>query len=637
MSIYIKYTSPLIKHLLNSFYPTLTKKEISGLITYYPKLINQVPDKNEIVQLKALLILLNLRIGNLIFFNSFKKITGLSRNRIEVIFKKNLESKIMLKRKATFNILSLLGILVTRENNHATEKLWKSMNYPQNINVSAYSYKKNEFNGEEIDVAVIGSGAGGGVAAGVISESSRKVSIFEKSKEMVEAKSSVSEGEAYSQLYEASGLAQARGSGALLLAGSTLGGGTTINWTTSFEPPPLIRKEWEKISKTSNTFTSNEFSQSIKEVMDRINVNLSSNKTPRKEMKLKEGLELIGIETKEMARNVKGCDGAECGFCGFGCINEKKQSTKETWIKDAQKNGANIYSEFEIDSINIEKGRARSLNVVIKNQKKILPINDVILAAGALNTPNILRKSGYRNKHLGNNLKLHPVSGVIAEFDEAQNPWMGSMQGIYSDQFLYRKENYGYIIEGLPLHPGLFVPFFSSIFEIEKNKFLDSYPNWSGAIVLTSDSGGGKVRYNQKGPVWHYKLNKLDNENLLHGLISVCRAYEAAGAKKIAISSCPNYLWTRNSNESFEKFLGKIESIKNQPYRLAIGSAHQMGSAKIGVDEKNGVCDENGKVHGLDNVYVVDSSTFPRCSGVNPMVSIQAMSHYLSTKFVNSN
>ena len=139
MSIYIKYTSPLIKHLLNSFYPTLTKKEISGLITYYPKLINQVPDKNEIVQLKALLILLNLRIGNLIFFNSFKKITGLSRNRIEVIFKKNLESKIMLKRKATFNILSLLGILVTRENNHATEKLWKSMNYPQNINVSAYS------------------------------------------------------------------------------------------------------------------------------------------------------------------------------------------------------------------------------------------------------------------------------------------------------------------------------------------------------------------------------------------------------------------------------------------------------------------------------------------------------------------
>ena len=637
MSIYLKYTSSIIGHLLKSFYPSLTKKEISSLINYYPKLINQVPDKNEIVQLKGLLMLLNLRIGNLIFFNSFKKITSLSRNRIEIVFKKNLESKIMLKRKATFNILSLLGILVTRENNHATEKIWRSMNYGQNINVSAYSYKKNKFNGEEIDVAIIGSGAGGGVAAGIISKSSRKVSIFEKSKELIEAKSSISEGEAYSELYESSGLAQARGSGAILLAGSTLGGGTTINWTTSFEPPSIIRKEWEKLSKTSNTFTSDEFTNSIKEVTTRINVNSSSNKTPLKEMKLKEGLEQINIETKEMARNVKGCNGTECGFCGFGCINKYKQSTKETWIKDAQKNGTNIYTELEIDSINIKKGRALSLNVLVDNQKKILPVNDVVLAAGALNTPNILRKSGYRNKHLGNNLKLHPVSGVIAEFEEVQNPWMGSMQGIYSDQFLYRKENYGYIIEGLPLHPGLFVPFFSSIFDIEKNHFLDSYPNWSGAIVLTSDSGGGRVRYNQKGPLWHYKLSKFDNENLLHGLVTVCRAYEAAGAKQIAISSCPNFLWRRSSNESFEKFIRKIESINNQPYRLAIGSAHQMGSAKIGIDKENGVCDENGKVHGLENVYIMDSSTFPRCSGVNPMVSIQAMSHYLSTKFIKSN
>ena len=117
----------------------------------------------------------------------------------------------------------------------------------------------------------------------------------------------------------------------------------------------------------------------------------------------------------------------------------------------------------------------------------------------------------------------------------------------------------------------------------------------------------------------------------------MCRAYEAAGAKQIAISSCPNFLWRRSSNESFEKFIRKIESINNQPYRLAIGSAHQMGSAKIGIDKENGVCDENGKVHGLDNVYIMDSSTFPRCSGVNPMVSIQAMSHYLSTKFIKSN
>ena len=62
---------------------------------------------------------------------------------------------------------------------------------------------------------------------------------------------------------------------------------------------------------------------------------------------------------------------------------------------------------------------------------------------------------------------------------------------------------------------------------------------------------------------------------------------------------------------------------------MLLGAAHQMGTARIHPDEKQGVVGLNGKVHGLDNVYIVDSSTFPRCSGVNPMITIQSMSHFL--------
>ena len=635
MSLYYKKTSPLIKRFLLFSFPILSNKELDKLLDKYPKLLESVPDKNEIVQLKILLFFLNTRIGSLLFFKSISRIEKLSNEKVLSFFEENLKSKVMLRRKAAFNILSIIGVLITRSNNIATKTLWDSMRYDYDINQSSYKYKPNKYNGEEVDVAVIGSGAGGGVAAGIISSSGRKVAIFEKSKELIESKSSVSEGEAYSELYESSGLAQARGSGALLLAGSTLGGGTTINWTTSFEPPKKVREQWDKLAKIDNIFTSNEFSYSIQEVLSRINVNTNSNVIPLKEKKLKEGLESLNISTKSMPRNVKGCDGNECGFCGFGCINEAKQSTKNTWIEDAKNNGSDIYTDVLVDSLNITKDRATSINIFRNNKKETIEVNDIILSAGALNTPNILRKSGYRNKHLGNNLKLHPVSGVIAEFNEVQNPWLGSMQGIYSDDFLYRRDNYGYIIEGLPLHPGLFIPFFSSVFSLDKYEFFNSYPNWTGAIALTSDSGGGKVRYNNKGPVWHYKLNRFDNENLLHGLGNICKAYEAAGAKKIVVSSSPNLLWSRDSNISFNKFIEKINNISYKPYNLAIGSAHQMGSARIGVDKETGVCDENGKVHGLENVYIMDSSTFPRCSGVNPMVSIESISHYLSTKFIN--
>ena len=631
----MKKTYPLLKVLLDWSFPMLTEEETEQLVNSYPKILSSVPDKNEIIQLKILLFFLSTRTGSALMFRSLNKSEQITKKQVQSFFERNLNSKIMLKRKASFNILSLLGISITRNNSSVTKTLWQAMGYSSEINQSPYRYKPNKFNNKKIDVAVIGSGAGGGVAAGIISESTREVSIFEKSQELLESKSSISEGNAYAELYESSRLAQARGSGALLLAGSTLGGGTTINWTTSFEPPTKIREQWDKVAKIENIFSSDEFSYSIKKVVERINVNHDSNVIPLKERKLKDGLESINISTKSIPRNVKGCNGNECGFCGFGCINQNKQSTKNTWIEDAKRNGTEIYTNISVDSLNIHKGRAVSLNVIINNDKEIVEVEDVILSAGALNTPNILSKSGYKNKHLGNNLKLHPVSGVIAEFNEIQNPWMGSMQGIYSDQFLFRKNNYGYVIEGLPLHPGLFIPFFSSLFDIDRNEFFNSYPYWSGAIVLTSDAGGGKVRYNRKGPIWHYRLNEFDNENLLHGLVNICKAYESVGAKRIVVSSSPNLLWERESTFSFDKFIDKINELSYKPYNLAIGSAHQMGSARIGADKNTGVCDENGKVHGLENVYIMDSSTFPRCSGVNPMVSIESISHYLSTKFIS--
>ena len=98
------------------------------------------------------------------------------------------------------------------------------------------------------------------------------------------------------------------------------------------------------------------------------------------------------------------------------------------------------------------------------------------------------------------------------------------------------------------------------------------------------------------------------------------------------VSASPTMHWKRNENEDIENFITNILSIKNQPYRLLLGSAHQMGTARINPNPEDGVVDLNGKVHGLENVYIVDASTFPRCSGVNPMVSIQSMSHFLMSK-----
>ena len=132
--------------------------------------------------------------------------------------------------------------------------------------------------------------------------------------------------------------------------------------------------------------------------------------------------------------------------------------------------------------------------------------------------------------------------------------------------------------------------------------------------------------------MWNYNLNDFDHANLLHGVENLVRANYSAGAEEIMVAASPTMHWKKSSNQNIEDFIEKIRAIKNEPFRMLLGSAHQMGTARINPDPNQGVVDLNGKVHGLDNVYIVDASTFPRCSGVNPMISIQSMSHFLTSK-----
>ena len=98
------------------------------------------------------------------------------------------------------------------------------------------------------------------------------------------------------------------------------------------------------------------------------------------------------------------------------------------------------------------------------------------------------------------------------------------------------------------------------------------------------------------------------------------------------VATSPTMHWKKSSNEDIEEFLNKMKAVKNQPFRMLLGSAHQMGTARMNPDPNLGVTDLNRKLHGLDNVFIVDSSVFPRCSGVNPMITIQSTSHFLTSK-----
>ena len=601
--------------IFSSLYPNFDQEEIKNSKKYFDFIIENFPDRSEIIQLKGFFF---------IFSFGLRKLFIKDSNIPE--FVKNLQSSnLSILRKLGSGITALFGLSTARSLD-GEGSVYKYLDYPIYKNTTIN--KKDVSIPKSIEVAVIGSGSGGGVAANILQEK-YEVGIFEKG--------SYGNGETnnetfgYHNFYDTNGIQQTRGYKVLLLAGMGIGGGTSVNWTTSLRTPDKILDEWDSLTGQNKYFNSSEFKSSMDYICKELNVDVENNRVPQKEVKLAEGIELNDLSYKIIPRNTSNADCTESGFSTFGRYDESINSTNKIWFSEDKFEPENVFSDTNIKSLDIANGKATHINVENSGVLHKVAVDKVILAAGSLNTPKILLDSGYKNKQLGHNLKLHPVSGVAGKFSEEQKPWAGTMQGIYSDDNLFRKDNYGYLLEGLPMHPSLFFPFFPNNND-KFDDFIESYKYWSGGIVLTSDTSSGSIINKNPQHLWDYNLNDFDHNNLMHGMESLVRANYLAGAEEIMVATSPTMHWKKSSNEDIEEFLNKMKAVKNEPFRMLLGSAHQMGTARMNPDPNLGVTDLNGKVHGLDNVFIVDSSVFPRCSGVNPMITIQSTSHFLTSK-----
>ncbi|TMK71402.1 MAG: oxidoreductase, partial [Actinobacteria bacterium] len=66
--------------------------------------------------------------------------------------------------------------------------------------------------------------------------------------------------------------------------------------------------------------------------------------------------------------------------------------------------------------------------------------------------------------------------------------------------------------------------------------------------------------------------------------------------------------------------------------RCAFFSFHHMGSARVGGSPDESACRWSGETWDLPGLYVMDGSSFPSASGVNPMLTIEAIAHMNATQ-----
>jgi long-chain-alcohol oxidase len=542
------------------------------------------------------------------------------------------------KRRAAFQALrKAIGFLYVMLPGRAgtANPVWRKLKYPGPLGVqrpgAARALKVTSPEKETAptcDVCVIGSGAGGGVAAAELAAAGKDVVVLEAGNYYDDADFDGAELAGFQRLYSEGGFAATQDHSVGFLAGECLGGGTVVNYCTSFRTPEDIRAEWAEAG--ARWIAGAEYSRSLDVVCERLHVNREENRLSAREQVLERGLKALGWHVDTMPRNVKGCEqGKVCGYCGYGCAIGAKQSSTKTWLADAQKNGARIFVGTRAERVRVDGGAATGVEAVTKGGHRVsVKCKAVVVACGAIHTAALLLRSGLDNEHIGRHLHLHPVSNVCGVFDEEIRPWEGTMQAIYSDEFRQLTGNYGVKFETTALQPVIAMAPLPWRTPEQFRGLMEKFVNTAAIGVLVRDRAGGRVKIDSEGhPVSQYSLSDFDRTHMRAGFCGAARILEAAGARLIYSPHAKYCSYEPGKRGSLETFARDMDRAGWDNGKLALFSFHIMGTARLGDSPETSATNPEGETWEARNLFVMDGSSFPSASGVNPMISIEAIAH----------
>ena len=476
------------------------------------------------------------------------------------------------------------------------------------------------------DVIVVGSGAGGAVVAAELAARGKDVIILEKGGYRNEADFTQREDEGLAQLYDAGGLLSTRDLGLVILQGATLGGGTVVNYTTSFATPEAVRDEWAREHGLPH-FTGPEFTQALDAASRRIGVNTEHAAPSGRDQVLIRGLEHLGWHHGLLPRDVRGCTQDDaCGYCGYGCRTGAKQSTLVTYLPDAVARGARIVVACDVRRVTIAGGSATGVEARVGGHTLTVRAGAVVVACGSIHSPALLLRSGVNLPALGRFLALHPATAVFGDMAEAVRPWTGTLQAHYSDQFADLDHGYGFKFETAPVHPSLLAlaaPWESAS---QHQGRMSRLAHTAVCGILLRDRFGGRVRVDREGcPVVDYRVSRYDGAHLRRGLAGAAELLEAAGAREVWAPLARAISYKPGAPRAREQWLDRVDAAGWGANQLLLVTFHQMASCRMGASARSSVVDPEHRVWGVRGLYVADASVFPSASGVNPMLTIMGI------------
>jgi len=621
--------SPAAQNVLRAVAATLVTDGAADLGDRVGRKIASLPRRADRAELDRLLRLLDVAAVNLLLSRIPKPFTRMSPDERERCLRGWASSRLLQRRKA-FQALKRL----TTVTHYTTPGVARAIGYPGPLGPAPNTPKPirpvtiRTDATLHCDVVVIGSGAGGGVVAAELTAAGKDVIVLEKGGYRNEADFTHQEGEALETMYDAGGLLATSDLGFVVLQGSTLGGGTVINYTTSFHTPDTVRGEWARKHGLPH-FESAEFTRALDAVARRLGVNTDHAKPSGRDQILIRGLAQLRWHHGLLPRDVRGCsEDDSCGYCGMGCRRGAKQSTLITYLQDAAAQGARIVVGCDVRRVVIERRVASGIQARVGPHALHVRAKAVVVAAGSVHSPALLLRSGVTLPALGRHLALHPATAVLADMDEDVRPWTGTVQAHYSDQFADLDAGYGFKFETAPVHPSLqalAAPWESGAGHRDRMARL---PKTALVGILLRDRFGGRVRVDRDGvAVIDYRLSRYDRAHLRRAMGAAAEVLEAAGAREIWAPLARTVTYRPGSKGARDEWLERVDAAGWGPNELLLVTFHQMASCRMGASARTSVVDSEHRVWGIRGLYVADASTFPSASGVNPMLTVMAIAY----------
>lgn len=479
----------------------------------------------------------------------------------------------------------------------------------------------------EADVVVVGSGAGGAVAAANLARAGLRTVVLEAGARLRPEDMTRDAPLFLARHYWEGGLRMIGGTSQLpSLQARCLGGSTVVNSAIMLALPAWVRQAWTE-ETGYELFQSDTLEDAYTRVFQRSKVT----PTPmtvlgRRSLIVRDALAKAGVPGKPLPRAVVDCEG--CADCLTGCVGGHKQSVDRTYLKDAEQDGAEIYTHCTVRRVLTRRGRASGVTGDViepgtwrKVGRFTVHAPRVVMAAGALHTPVILQQSGLdAGRTVGSTFFAHIGGGLVGVMEEVVDPWVGATQGwgAISEQIRGMK------FECLWAAPSVLMvrwgdvgrPFLARLDEVKHATVIAIV--YRGRVHGDVRAGFGGM---PRARIW---IPEDEARVVLRGMKLAADALLAVGARYVH-TGIPGVVDEMSRPEHTESLLAS--SVR--PSDLQMTMNHVFGSCRM---SRDGAVDSDGKLRGVEGVYLVDGSVFPSPSAVNPQATIMALADVTSRK-----